>query len=472
MCDPAKLSEGCGYSSSAKKAKTNDADQEAVRDLVLDEGPSAKKAKTDDEIEKIIRECSLLHKCAKKTEMIASNDAAALAVQLVAHLKSRAAKLTLRVGAPWPREDARKLIQDATNLMAKQESVVHINLCNKARLAIVGDLHGQFDDLCRILEMHGEPSEECQYLFNGDFVDRGANGVEVLLAIFSWKVAAPKWVHINRGNHEDDAINIGGGFRREVLAKYDLEMYYTFQTSFSKMPIGHIIQRTVLVVHGGLPRTMASIEDVAKVNREEDIIEPPGVMHDILWSDPCEGIDGFEPNLLRGGDGVVFGAKTTKTYLEANGLSLLVRSHQWKPVGWDVAHDGLCVTIFSATDYQGHRNGAAFLELSSQEAHKSSGFVLKHIGDLPNLGALVVRRIDDATASDSVRPSLRNPFALRNSSNVSFNTTTHQSLDVVEHALQTKDLHSNPEVVNQAQANTTNERADLFRLHCNEGHSK
>ena len=106
---------------------------------------------------------------AKKARQSVSHDPVALARKLVAHLKTRTVRDVSvctpwpRKGSPWPRKDAVKLIQDATALMAQEEPLIRLNLTGKTRLAIVGDLHGQFDDLTKILELHGEPSEECQY---------------------------------------------------------------------------------------------------------------------------------------------------------------------------------------------------------------------------------------------------------------------------------------------------------------------
>lgn len=331
----------------------------------------------------------------------ARNAAASTAKKMVAHLKSRTVK-DGSAGTPWPRESAEKLIEDATSLMAQEKHLRNIDLTSKTRLAIVGDLHGQFEDLVKIMEIHGEPSEECQYLFNGDYVDRGANGIEVLLTIYAWKVALPKFVHINRGNHEEDEMNTIHGFYQEVIAKYDTKMYKTFQKSFSKMPIAHVVQGTVLVVHGGLPRTMTSIQDILKMKRVK--LDAPAI-NDLVWSDPHEGTGDFGPNHVRGGDCVVFGATQTKAYLEQNGLSLLIRSHECKEKGWDVQHDGLCVTVFSAANYVGVGNEAAFLELSGQQANveKDSGVVLRQMGDLPNLGTLVARKLVNEQVKKSPR---------------------------------------------------------------------
>ena len=81
---------------------------------------------------------------------------------------------------------------------------------------IVGDLHGQLADLLYILQKHGLPSDKTQYIFNGDFVDRGAYGVEVFLLVMALKLVYRDFVHCNRGNHEDVSLNGRFGFANEV----------------------------------------------------------------------------------------------------------------------------------------------------------------------------------------------------------------------------------------------------------------
>jgi len=54
---------------------------------------------------------------------------------------------------------------------------------------VVGDIHGQLPDLLTILSQSGFPSETNRYVFNGDFVDRGPNSVEVLLLLYCLKVS-------------------------------------------------------------------------------------------------------------------------------------------------------------------------------------------------------------------------------------------------------------------------------------------
>jgi len=57
-------------------------------------------------------------------------------------------------------------------------------------------------------------------VFNGDFVDRGKRGLEVLLLLLSLYLAFPNAVFLNRGNHEDSVMNARYGFIREVESKY------------------------------------------------------------------------------------------------------------------------------------------------------------------------------------------------------------------------------------------------------------
>jgi serine/threonine-protein phosphatase 5 len=67
-------------------------------------------------------------------------------------------------------------------------------------IKIVGDTHGQFQDLLYIFDTYGFPSSSNLYLFNGDYVDRGSQGLEILLTIFAWKIANPDAIFLNRGN--------------------------------------------------------------------------------------------------------------------------------------------------------------------------------------------------------------------------------------------------------------------------------
>ena len=101
-------------------------------------------------------------------------------------------------------------------------------------MTIVGDLHGQLQDLFTIFTINGLPSPANQYFFNGDFVDRGYYGVEIVLTIFAFKLLYPDAVHMNRGNHECRQQNAYMGFEDEVLYATPFFFFLSFFVQTTK----------------------------------------------------------------------------------------------------------------------------------------------------------------------------------------------------------------------------------------------
>lgn len=130
--------------------------------------------------------------------------------------------------------------------------------------------------------------------------------------------------------------------------KYDEEIYEGFADFFCCLPLGHILNRRVFVVHGGLfSKDNVSISELKKINR---FCEPPesGLMCETLWADPCKEM-GRHPS--KRGVGLSFGPDVAKAFLTYNNLELLVRSHEVKDEGYEVEADGKVITIFSAPNY-------------------------------------------------------------------------------------------------------------------------
>mmetsp|Transcript_84 Transcript_84/g.221 ORF Transcript_84/g.221 Transcript_84/m.221 type:complete len:517 (-) Transcript_84:177-1727(-) len=217
------------------------------------------------------------------------------------------------------------------------------------RVTVCGDTHGQYYDVLNIFEnKNGYPAATNPYLFNGDFVDRGSFSVEVILTYLLWKIHDPDCIHLTRGNHETKNMNKIYGFEGEVKAKYDDKIFNLFLEVFSYLPLAAVIGKKVFVAHGGIcTDEKVMLDDIRKVKRG---IEPPetSLMSDLLWSDP-QPFPGKSPS--KRGVGFAFGPDITKSFLERNGLSLLVRSHEVKEEGYLIEHGGKTITVFSAPNY-------------------------------------------------------------------------------------------------------------------------
>eukprot|EP00803_Ostreobium_quekettii_P011527 evm.model.scf_535.10 EVM.evm.TU.scf_535.10 scf_535:70266-75809(+) len=258
-----------------------------------------------------------------------------------------------------------EIILMAQKIFKSKENVVHVDVPQDSHITVCGDVHGQYYDLLNIFDINGLPSEENPYLFNGDFVDRGSFSVEVILALLAFKCLYPNHFHLTRGNHESRAMNKMYGFDGEVKHKYNGTMAEIFRETFCWMPLAFVLGGKVLVLHGGLfTQDGVTLEDINKLDRNR---EPPddGIMCEILWSDP-HPLPGRRAS--QRGVGVAFGPDVTKAFLDNNKLDLVVRSHEVKEEGYEIAHDGRLITIFSAPNYcDSMGNKAAFVKFNGSD---------------------------------------------------------------------------------------------------------
>ncbi|XP_076463656.1 serine/threonine-protein phosphatase 5-like [Babylonia areolata] len=257
---------------------------------------------------------------------------------------------------------AYKILLDVKNYFQSQPSLVRIDVKDGEKFTVCGDIHGQYYDLLNIFEINGLPSETNPYLFNGDFVDRGSFSVECIFVLFSLKLLYPNHFFMARGNHESENMNQMYGFEGEVRSKFSAQMVGLFTEVFNWLPLAHCINQKVLVMHGGLSNDhTVSLDAITKVDRNR---QPPesGIMCDLLWSDP-QMLPGTSPS--KRGVGVQFGPNVTSDFLARNGLDYIIRSHEVKDKGYEVSHDGKCVTVFSAPNYcDTMGNQGAFITLT------------------------------------------------------------------------------------------------------------
>ncbi|KAB7504811.1 Serine/threonine-protein phosphatase 5 [Armadillidium nasatum] len=246
------------------------------------------------------------------------------------------------------RKFAYKILLDIKKYFSSQQSLVDVEIPENSKFTVCGDIHGQFYDLMNIFELNGLPSIDNPYLFNGDFVDRGSFSVECIFVLFGFKLLYPDHFYMSRGNHESATMNQMYGFEGEVKSKYSGQMAEVFTEVYNWLPLCHCLNGRVLVMHGGLfSEDGVTLEDIRKTDRNR---QPPeqGIMCDLLWSDPMPSM-GRAPS--KRGVGVQFGPDVTESFLSVNNLDYIIRSHEVKPEGYEVAHNGKCITVFSAPNY-------------------------------------------------------------------------------------------------------------------------
>ncbi|KAH2155983.1 Palmitoyl-protein thioesterase 1 [Aspergillus fumigatus] len=264
------------------------------------------------------------------------------------------------------RKYAFQIIKAVKDIVYAEPTMVEIGVEEGTKLTVCGDTHGQFFDLLNIFNINGYPSETHAYLFNGDFVDRGSWSTEIALLLYAYKWLRPNRTFLNRGNHETDDMNKVYGFEGECKAKYNERLFKVFSESFSALPLATLIGSKYLVLHGGLfSDDKVTLDDIRKLNRHNQR-QPgqQGLMMEMLWTDP-QTEPGRGPS--KRGVGLQFGPDVTKRFCEKNGLEAIIRSHEVRMEGYEVEHDGRCITVFSAPKYcDTTENKGAFINIGPE----------------------------------------------------------------------------------------------------------
>ncbi|KUL88118.1 hypothetical protein ZTR_04010 [Talaromyces verruculosus] len=248
------------------------------------------------------------------------------------------------------RKYAFQIVKNVLDIVKAEPTMVEVSVAEGTKLTICGDTHGQYFDLLEIFRLNGFPSDTHAYLFNGDFVDRGSWSTEIALLLYAYKWLRPDKFFLNRGNHETDDMNKVYGFEGECKAKYNEHVFKVFSESFSALPLATLVGSKYFVLHGGLfSDDNTTLDDIRKLNRHNQR-QPgqSGLMMEMLWTDP-QPTPGRGPS--KRGVGLQFGPDVTKRFCERNGLEAVIRSHEVRMGGYEVEHDGRCITVFSAPKY-------------------------------------------------------------------------------------------------------------------------
>ena len=272
------------------------------------------------------------------------------------------------------KEDEIKFLIDKSLPIIKEQKML-IEL--EAPLHVCGDIHGQYYDLLRIFEHCGYPGTY-NYLFLGDYVDRGKQSLETICLLLCYKIKYPHKVTLLRGNHEASVTNRIYGFYDECKRRYNVRIWRSFTELFNFLPVAALIDEKILCMHGGLSPDLKNIQNISDISRPTDIPDT-GLLCDLLWSDPDKDVLEFDENDR--GVSVIFGEKIVKDFNKKNDLDLIIRAHQVVDDGYEFFAQRQLITIFSAPNYCGEFDNSAGIILID-EALTCSLKVLRPVENL------------------------------------------------------------------------------------------
>jgi len=237
------------------------------------------------------------------------------------------------------------ICQAAREVFLNQPTLVELS----PPVKIVGDVHGQYSDLIRLFEMCGFPPA-ANYLFLGDYVDRGKQSLETILLLLCYKIKYPENFFLLRGNHECANVTRVYGFYDECKRRCNIKTWKTFIDVFNCLPIAAIVASKIFCVHGGLSPSLHSMDDIKRIQRPTDVPDY-GLLNDLLWSDPSDTALDWEEN--ERGVSYCFGKGIINDFLVRYDMDLICRAHMVVEDGYEFWNDRTLVTVFSAPNYCG-----------------------------------------------------------------------------------------------------------------------
>uniref|UniRef100_A0A8C5QPF7 Serine/threonine-protein phosphatase n=1 Tax=Leptobrachium leishanense TaxID=445787 RepID=A0A8C5QPF7_9ANUR len=262
--------------------------------------------------------------------------------------------------------EVKALCAKAREILVEESNVQRVD----SPVTVCGDIHGQFYDLKELFRVGGDVPET-NYLFMGDFVDRGFYSVETFLLLLALKVRYPDRITLIRGNHESRQITQVYGFYDECLRKYGSVTVWRYCTEiFDYLSLSAIIDGKIFCVHGGLSPSIQTLDQIRTIDRKQEVPHD-GPMCDLLWSDPEDTTGwGVSPR----GAGYLFGSDVVAQFNAANNIDMICRAHQLVMEGYKWHFNETVLTVWSAPNYC-YRCGnvAAILEL---DEHLQKEFII------------------------------------------------------------------------------------------------
>ena len=273
----------------------------------------------------------------------------------------------------FTQEDLVRLCQTAREIVCQETTLLDVQIEPGTQLCIVGDLHGQYDDVVSpIWGIASEDGDEpVKYLFLGDYVDRGPNSIEVITLLLCMKCKNPDEFLLLRGNHETRDISREYGFLEECKDRYGSvegeKIWEAFNSVFDYLPLAAIVADAIFCVHGGISQFLDNARDIGQIPRPIATEYENEMLTDLLWADPDPDRPGWAESPR--GSGNTFGHDVAVDFLARNQLQLVCRAHQVVPMGYEFPFlpEDKVVTVFSAPSYcREFDNSAAVLVVDSE----------------------------------------------------------------------------------------------------------
>ena len=276
-----------------------------------------------------------------------------------------------------------QLSKDIIPILESEDRCVKVG----APAYVIGDIHGNIEDLMSIEKYLFKtiPIISANYVFLGDYVDRGVWSVECAVYVLCLKLLQPTNFYLLRGNHETRVLQELYTFRKECKKKYQTfgaVVYDTLNRIFDRMPLAAVIDDSIFCCHGGIPASCSTIADINKVrNKLSDVEKESPIAWQIIWSDPVDQKEfkqtadllqeredisrGFVSNVRRG-TAYFYNEFACQEFLKNNGLSYMIRAHEVPLSGYRFHFQKKCLTIFSCSHYCGQENKSAVVHISDQ----------------------------------------------------------------------------------------------------------
>ena len=268
--------------------------------------------------------------------------------------------------------DSFKIIEKTTEILKKEPAVLQIDTKkSESDFVVCGDIHGSLESLLKIFEVKGFPNLT-QYLFLGDYVDRGHNSCEVIILLYSYKCLYPNNIHLIRGNHEFRDITDCYGFKdecyqRSKIRSDGIRFYNLITESFKHLPICAILNKSIFCVHGGITSLLNNRQELLSIEKVGISIDSKSLIQtEFLWNDPSEETLMYSES--QRGIGSVFGQDAVDSFLKKMEFDLIIRGHQRKSDGydWPFGELGGILTVFSSINYCGWPNKGGLAVISEQ----------------------------------------------------------------------------------------------------------